>query len=46
VEGVVIVDKTMIFSLTYDHRIMDGVGAVKFQPRIRELMENPLEVLV
>lgn len=36
----------MMISLSYDHRITDGVGAAKFQIRIKELMENPSQALV
>jgi pyruvate dehydrogenase E2 component (dihydrolipoamide acetyltransferase) len=36
----------MMISLTYDHRITSGVGAAKFQIRIKELMEHPLQALV
>lgn len=46
VDGNVVVNKIMMLSLTFDHRIMDGVGAAKFQLRIRELLENPMEILV
>lgn len=37
--------KIMMISLTYDHRIMDGVGAAKLQLRIKQLMEHPLDAL-
>ncbi len=43
--GEIGVKKVMMISLTYDHRIMDGVGAAKLQLRIKELMENPLLAL-
>jgi len=36
----------MMISLTYDHRITDGVGASKFQIRIKELMQNPLLAII
>ena len=36
----------MMISLTYDHRITDGVGAAKFQKRIKEFMENPSQALI
>lgn len=44
-DGSVGVKKVMMISLTYDHRIMDGVGAAKLQLRIKELMEHPLDAL-
>ncbi len=46
VEGEVVVKKKMMISLTFDHRIMDGIGAVSFQRRIKELLENPMEALI
>ena len=32
--------------LTFDHRIMNGVGAAKFTARIRDLLQNPEDMLV
>ena len=34
----------MKLSLTYDHRIVDGAPAARFALRVRELLENPLEL--
>ena len=39
-ENVVIIPKITL-SLTYDHRIVDGVPAARFLQRIKQLMENP-----
>lgn len=36
----------MIASLTYDHRIVDGETAVKFLQRVKEYMENPMEMML
>lgn len=36
----------MMVSLAYDHRIVDGVGASKFEMRIKELLENPLQAVI
>ncbi|MEA4854302.1 MAG: dihydrolipoamide acetyltransferase family protein [Christensenella sp.] len=44
-DGGIGVKKMLMISLTYDHRIMDGVGAAKLQLRIKGLMENPLDAL-
>ncbi len=41
----IVVNKIMMISFTYDHRIMDGVVAAKFQQRIKGLLENPLIAL-
>lgn len=35
----------MILSLTFDHRIVDGVQGARFLKRIKELLENPLLLL-
>jgi len=32
--------------LTYDHRIVDGREAVSFLKRIKEIIENPLRLLL
>ena len=44
--GELVTNSVMMISLTFDHRIMDGVGAANFQLRVKELMENPLDALV
>jgi 2-oxoglutarate dehydrogenase E2 component (dihydrolipoamide succinyltransferase) len=36
----------MYLALTYDHRIVDGQGAVTFLKRIRDVIEQPLRMLV
>jgi hypothetical protein len=36
----------MYVALTYDHRIVDGREAVTFLRRIKELVENPVRMLV
>lgn len=38
-EGVI--SLMMNISLSFDHRIIDGVASVKFTNRIIELLENP-----
>ncbi len=45
-EGNVVVKKVVTLSLTYDHRILDGMNAAKFQLRVKELLENPMEILI
>jgi 2-oxoglutarate dehydrogenase E2 component (dihydrolipoamide succinyltransferase) len=36
----------MYLALTYDHRIVDGQGAVTFLKRVKEVMEEPMRMLV
>jgi 2-oxoglutarate dehydrogenase E2 component (dihydrolipoamide succinyltransferase) len=36
----------MYVALTYDHRIVDGLEAVQFLVRVKELAEDPGELLL
>lgn len=45
-EGQVVIRPMMYVALTYDHRIVDGQGAVTFLKRIKEVIEQPLRLLV
>ncbi len=36
----------MMISLTYDHRLINGDVAAKFSLKVRELLENPMEILL
>lgn len=36
----------MNLALTYDHRLVDGKGAVTFLRRIKELVEDPRRMLL
>ena len=46
VDGEVVVKKMIGLSHTYDHRILDGVTAAKFELRVKQLLENPMEILL
>lgn len=46
VDGEVVVKKMMGLSLTFDHRILDGVTAAQFELRIKQLLENPMDILL
>jgi 2-oxoglutarate dehydrogenase E2 component (dihydrolipoamide succinyltransferase) len=35
----------MYVALSYDHRVIDGKDSVEFLKMIRELIENPLNML-
>ena len=39
--GAVEVRKLMHICLTYDHRVLDGADAAKFNLTVREYLENP-----
>jgi 2-oxoglutarate dehydrogenase E2 component (dihydrolipoamide succinyltransferase) len=46
VDGKVEIRPMMYLALSYDHRIIDGRGAVGFLVRIKELVENPERILL
>lgn len=45
-DGRVVSRKVCKLLITYDHRIMNGVTAAKFELRVRDLLENPEELLL
>ncbi|RTI16208.1 dihydrolipoyllysine-residue succinyltransferase, partial [Thermus scotoductus] len=45
-EGQVVVRPMMYLALSYDHRIVDGREAVTFLRRVKELVENPVRLLL
>ena len=44
--GQVVIRPMMYVAVTYDHRIVDGQGAVTFLKRITEVIEEPMRMLV
>lgn len=45
-KGQVVNRKKLMISLTYDHRLINGDRAAKFSLNLRQLLENPLEILL
>ncbi|HVC35796.1 MAG TPA: dihydrolipoamide acetyltransferase family protein [Chloroflexota bacterium] len=45
-DGQILARPTMWLSLTFDHRIVDGVPAARFLARIRQLLESPYLLFV
>jgi 2-oxoglutarate dehydrogenase E2 component (dihydrolipoamide succinyltransferase) len=45
VDGQVLIRPMMYIALSYDHRLIDGRDSVSFLVRIKELIENPLNLL-
>ncbi|MGH9460923.1 MAG: 2-oxo acid dehydrogenase subunit E2, partial [Vicinamibacteria bacterium] len=45
-EGRIAVRPMMYVALSYDHRIVDGLEAVQFLVRVKELIEEPEELLL
>lgn len=46
VDGEVVVNKMMRICLTYDHRLIDGATAAKYEMEVKKLLENPMEILI
>ena len=46
VGGVIVIQPMMYISLSYDHRIIDGKGAVTFLVRVKEMLEDPRRLLM
>lgn len=45
-DGEVVIRPIMKISLTSDHRIIDGLAAAKFMTDLKQLLENPLSLLI
>ena len=45
-DGQVVVRPMMYLALSYDHRIVDGKGAVTFLVRVKEALEDPRRLLM
>lgn len=46
VDGEVVVRPIMGMNLTIDHRIIDGMNGAKFMVDLKNLLENPMELLI
>jgi len=46
VNGQVVIKPMMYLALSYDHRIIDGRESVSFLVRVKELLENPSQLLI
>ncbi len=46
IKGQVVIRPMMYVALSYDHRIVDGSGAVQFLVRVKELLEDPEALLL
>ena len=46
VNGQVVIKPMMYLALSYDHRIIDGRESVGFLVRVKELLENPDQLLI
>lgn len=46
INGHVVIKPMMYLALSYDHRIIDGRESVSFLVRVKELLENPEQLLI
>jgi 2-oxoglutarate dehydrogenase E2 component (dihydrolipoamide succinyltransferase) len=46
VNGQVVIRPMMYLALSYDHRVVDGQGAVTFLVRVKEAIEEPQRLLL
>src|SRR4051812_48904794 len=46
INGQVVIRPMMYVALSYDHRIIDGRESVSFLVRVKELLENPAQLLI
>jgi len=46
VNGEVVIRPMMYLAMSYDHRIIDGKGAVQFLVTMKELLEDPAKILL
>ena len=45
-DGTITKHQVLRISLTFDHRLLDGSDAARFQQSIRDLLESPMEILL
>ena len=46
VDGQIVIRPIMFVALTYDHRIVDGSEAVRFLVTVKQLLEDPINMLI
>ena len=46
VDGQIVIRPMMYLALSYDHRVVDGKGAVTFLVRVKEALEDPRRLLM
>jgi len=44
-KGQVVIKPMMYLAVSYDHRIIDGRESVSFLVRVKEMLENPAQLL-
>ena len=46
IDGKIEIRPMMYLALTYDHRVVDGKGAVTFLVRVKDALEDPRRLLI
>ena len=46
INDAVVIRPMMYVALSYDHRVVDGKGAVTFLKRVKEMIENPERLIL
>jgi len=46
IDGTIVPRPMMYIALTYDHRLVDGREAVSFLKRVKEVVEDPVRLLI
>ena len=46
IDGEVVIRPMMYIALSYDHRVIDGSTSVTFLVRVKELLEDPMELMM
>ena len=46
IDGQVVIRPMMYLALSYDHRVVDGQGAVTFLVKVKEHIEDPRRLLL
>jgi 2-oxoglutarate dehydrogenase E2 component (dihydrolipoamide succinyltransferase) len=46
IDGQVVIRPMMYLALSYDHRIIDGSTSVTFLVKVKELLEDPISLLM
>ena len=45
-EGTIYKKQVMRLSMTLDHRLLDGAVVAKFEMDLRDMLENPMSILL
>ena len=45
-DGQVVISRTMMVTLSCDHRVLDGANGAEFLTELKELLENPVGLMV